>query len=843
MSHCQNQESIIIVDYIDLYRKHFNAKLFPLRKFVLGDKTSKQPLEADYLDKDYSDEELRAYVSKGHSLGWSLGPRDIVADLDVATAERPDKQGDQIRPLLENLLGDARFTTVVEAPSGGRHYYLRLPDGVDSTAIKTKIRELPSVDILRFRNYVVIAGSNHWQGGQYEFSDETKLLGFFDNETVSPALIKYLQRDEKLESKQVEQSKISTSLLDGILSVLPVEQFRDHASWFSIMCGCHHVTEGSDEGLESFLKWSLSDPQYFNHQSKIEKRWKSLDPHKTRGYTLGTLLYELRQFGREDVVDLVRVQLDFGDTPVESIPGMDFSALDIPTTVTKPPASAKPRFEKTTEEMAFNDQIIQHLAKQDEIYARLDQLVYVSVDGTLHHRKLSSLGLCEYLSSIYQTGTYNALGMWKPSLFTPRTGTQIVEREQWKDVKSLRRITPMPIISQAGLHQTIGYDPITGLYYYTPDHTKIPKVPRSPSREMAQESLAIIIDLIDEFPFADPCHRSAWLASLLGIVARPMLGPCAPMTVVDGNRSGAGKGMLCDLIGDICLAPGGVVAKFTGLDKDETEQRKMFLALARENPLIGVFDNFKSGGSIGSPVLDAILTTGSVSGRVLGLTKIDHAEFDTTLFATANRIQIDPNSDLLRRIFYILLETRAENPEKQKFKYSDIRAQARKNRGMYLAAALTIMEYARTHRDSLPEVTPWGSYTGYDIVRRVLVDLGEPDPRDSVANLRANEGTDRELALVIEGLKQLGAINRENGLTSAQLADKFDSQDAFGTAKERQAIHDLKEILIRVTSNRKMSDQIGNSLKKYKKQASRGEWLVEKANARNSKVWWVESVE
>jgi len=834
-----------MMDNIDLYRKQYNAKLFPLKKFVLKDPESKVAYESGHMDKEYSDEELRAYVAKGHSIGWTLGPRDIVIDLDVATEERPNKQGEQIKPLLENLLGESLLTTVVESPTGGRHYYLRLPEGVRSTDIRTKIRELPSVDVQRFRQHVVIAGCNHWQGGQYEFSAETKLLGFYENKVISPALLHYLQRDEKIESDQIEKAVIGVSLLDKILSVLPVEQCREHATWFSIMCACHHVTQGSDEGLESFLKWSLSDPDYADHQDKIEKRWASLDPHKVRGYTLGTLLYELRQFGREDVVDLVRLQMDFGDQPVESIPGADLSAFDIPTSATRPPADDMPRFEKTTKEMAFNDQIIQHLAKQEHMYARLDQLAYVSIRGTaLHQRKLSSLGLCEYLSSICQTGTYNALGLWKPALFTPRTGTQIVEREQWEGIKILRRITPMPIISEAGLHQTLGYDPFTGLYYYASDYAKIPRVPRSPSKQMAQEALAVIIDLVDEFPFADPCHRSAWLASLLGVVARPMLGPCAPMTIIDGNRSGAGKGMLCDLICDICLAPGEAAGKFTGLDKNEDEQRKMFLALARENPLIGIFDNFKSGGSIGSPVLDAILTTGAVSGRILGITKIEKAVFDTTLFATANRIQIDANSDLLRRIFYILLETRAENPEQQKFKYPEVRAQAQQNRGKYLAAALTIMEYARTHRDSLPPVTPWGSYGGYDIVRRVLVDLGEPDPRGGISKLAERHQGATELSNVIDAMAMIG-MSSTRGMTAREIWTAITTDEFEDDADRKALLEEARTALIPPWSKGDPVTWLGRRIStQFRDQMHDGRWIREGDKKRaNSKVFFLRAAE
>lgn len=834
------------MDYIDLYRKQFSAQLFPLKKFNLGDPDSKRPLESEYQFKEYSDEDLREYVRNGHSIGWRLGPHDIVLDLDVSTAERPGKKGDQVRPMLENLLGAALTTAIVESPHGGKHYYLGLPEGVDSTSIRTKIRELPSVDVLRFRQYVVIAGSPHWQGGTYEFSAETKMFGDYNRSTLNEALLRLLRRDPKIESPEIEAATIGVGLLDDLLKCLPATDYQDHSEWFGMMAACHHATGGSDEGLESFLHWSLSDPKYADDREKISKRWRTLDPHKTRGYSVGTIFHELRRAGREDAINLAQLRMDFGDQPVDPGPSPKASALDFSALNPKPrPVDERTKIEKSPNDKATNDKFIAELAKRPEIFSRLDQLVYVSSHGTqLHQRQLEGPSIVEELSDICRFGEYKGkLGKWVDMDVPGKYGIQIEKRQIWQGVRVLRRVTPMPVMTAGGIHQLPGYEPTTGLFYHAPDMLSIPRVPRNPSREQAQESLATLIDLIDEFPFGEPCHRSAWLASLFGVVARPLLGPCAPMSLVDGNRSGAGKGMLCDLISDICLAPGDNAAKFTGLDKNEDEQRKMFLALARENPIIGVFDNFKSGSSLGSPVLDAILTTGVVNGRLLGMTKIIYAAFDSVLFATANRIQIDPNSDLTRRIFYILLETTSENPEQRTFKYPDIRSHAKQNRGKYLAAALTIMEYSRLNLESLPTVTPWGSYTGYDLVRRVLVDLGEPDPRESVAQLAAKGQGATELSQVLSAMELIG-MSHDNALTAREIWDKLSNMDEFEEDQDKKLIiEEAKRALVPPWGKGDPIKTVGQRLtKQYRDQMHGGRWLRSDMDSRRKiNVFYLDS--
>lgn len=832
-----------MTDAIEIYTQSFNAHLFPLRRCVIGDKKSKHPLEPEWQTTVYPVDQLQAYLKRGHAIGWRLGPQDLVLDVDVATAERPDKKGDQVLGLLENLMGSAKHTPIVQGSTGGRHYYLKLPEGVDSTAIRTKIRELPDVDVLRFRQFVVIAGSPHWQGGHYEFDLMTQMFGEYHRQTVNDAVLNLLLRDPKIDSERIESSSVEPGLLEDILKCLDVTNFRDHVNWFGIMAACHHATEGSEDGLESFLHWSLGDPKYQGDREKIEKRWQSLDPHKTRGYTLGTLIHELREAGREDAISVVHLKMEFGDLASDavSVPGFDELGIPGQDFPAKPPKKEYPQVEHILDEEILNEGFIKHLAARPQIYARLDQLYHMDIKGgELYSRRLESLSLCESLSACCELGDFTGkLGKWKPKRIPERVGRQLAAYEKWEGVKLLRRISPLPIMTERGIHQRPGYEPLTGLFYYAMDMADIPKVKRSPSREDAMQALEIIKDLVSEFCFAEPVHMSAWVASFLGVVGRPILGNCAPMTIVDSNRSGAGKGLLCELVSDICLGPANHPAKFTGLDKNEDEQRKMFLALARENPIIGIFDNFKSGGSIGSPVLDSILTSGHVNGRILGLTKITHAVFDSVLFANANRIQFDPGSDLLRRIFYVLLETPSESPEKRVFKYREVRAHAQKNRGKYVAAALTLLEAARLNFDDLLTVEPWGSYTGYDLVRRALVWLGEPDPRGSVSGKRTGTAPDgkRELRLVIKGLIILGCD--KTSLTARQIDEKLQVNE-FKDTREQELLNEVDSLLApRRNTNRPLS--IGNRLaKKYRDQALDGKWIREVGKHEDVTLWAVQ---
>jgi len=65
-------------------------------------------------------------------------------------------------------------------------------------------------------------------------------------------------------------------------------------------------------------------------------------------------------------------------------------------------------------------------------------------------------------------------------------------------------------------------------------------VPDAPTRTQAEQALATLGGLLDEFAFADPSDRSAALAALLTAAVRPSL-PQAPMFHVRAHQVASGK--------------------------------------------------------------------------------------------------------------------------------------------------------------------------------------------------------------------------------------------------------------------------------------------------------------
>src|SRR4029077_12667046 len=75
-----------------------------------------------------------------------------------------------------------------------------------------------------------------------------------------------------------------------------------------------------------------------------------------------------------------------------------------------------------------------------------------------------------------------------------------------------------------------------------------PSVPDSPHHGHALDAAKLLLDVVADFPFEKPEHQAAWIASLLTPLAWFAFDGAAPMTLIDGNVRGVGKGLLPDVI-------------------------------------------------------------------------------------------------------------------------------------------------------------------------------------------------------------------------------------------------------------------------------------------------------
>jgi putative DNA primase/helicase len=128
--------------------------------------------------------------------------------------------------------------------------------------------------------------------------------------------------------------------------------------------------------------------------------------------------------------------------------------------------------------------------------------------------------------------------------------------------------------------------------------------------------------------------------------------------------------------------------------------------------------------------------------RILGRSEMPLCECRTALFATGNNVAF--KGDMVRRGLLCALEALEARPELHEYQH-DVLARIHAERGKYVAATLTVVR-AYLAAGSPKVCKPFGSYHRWNaLVRSPLVWLGEPDPVDSIEEIRREDQTLSEL--------------------------------------------------------------------------------------------------
>ena len=832
---------------IEIYADNYNARLFPCKKrSFIGDKEAKRPLLEGWRGTEHPPAELLRYWVAGHPIAWALGPNDLIVDVDAPNSEKPDKQGLVSLEKLNNLLGVplSSVAPVVRTEHGGQHYYLTIPEGLN---LRKTIKDLPDIDFLTEGMYVLIAGSIHWLGGHYSFAPETELLDDYGRPECPSVLLDLITKGDAI--GDTVATEISGELLSRMLAPLDPRQYSNHSDWFSIFAASHHATGGTDDGLEAFVAWSLLDDDYRGHGEKIRHRWRTLDPTASGGLTVATLFGELDATGNSDAAAMVRAAIEFDDEDFSDPEQYDpelfgFDAFDFAPTAGEKKAKKlkKKKIVYGFDELKLNDKIIERVAKMPNIFQRSKMLVTISDSEIL---PLNPLGLCEQISSVVDLGVETedkktGETEWASKRIPERVGKQIAARASWFGVRRLKAVTPIPLLTTAGPLQTPGYDALSGVFYSKT--IDVPRIANNPSLNDATAAAALLFETVVDFPFASDSHRSAWLASLLTVLARPAIEGPTPLTFVDGNQRGVGRGLLTDLVYLICF--GENMPKQASMPTDEAEMSKVMLSIAMRNRPTYNFDNLPSGSKIGSPSLDSVLTNGTVAGRILGRSEIQDYPIDTVFFASGNRIALDKNTDIIRRLNYINLQSKEEKAERrQDFKHggeASLRQYVKDRRAALIHAGLTILEHARQNDEDL-KLPADGSYQSFsNVVRRAIVLIGEPDPLDTRLDLEMRDETRGELAIVIDALAEIGAVSVDSGMPASEIFTKLDSFEDDQPLVLSQA---LQLLAPRGTDNPVVRTGVRLS-KHYRDQVCDGRWIrFQKNPSKKVNVFWVETID
>jgi putative DNA primase/helicase len=376
---------------------------------------------------------------------------------------------------------------------------------------------------------------------------------------------------------------------------------------------------------------------------------------------------------------------------------------------------------------------------------------------------------------------------------------------RWNHFPPVRGIITAPTLRPDGtmLHEP-GYDRATGLY-----HMLAKKIRLHPallggvlSRQDALEALALLRELLSEFPFVGGNTGASFSVALSMIITAALRGavPQAPFHLIRAPTRGSGKSYLVNVVA--ALVTGRDCPAVTAGGDGETElEKRIDAALLRAHPIFSL-DNLV--GEIKSDKLCVALSEPIVSVRVLGLSKLIDVEQSTFFVGTGNNCHLV--GDLTRRRVDADLDPQMERPELRDFS-GDPKAAVLADRGRYLSAALMIPR-AYLAAGAPQRLTPLASFAAWSkFVREALVWLDLADPVSTLDAAYHDDQTQQNERRVVEAWATEIGVGK--GVTAKELADAAEEVDANGACVRPQLRAALSEALCKSAAQSGMTPAAG----------------------------------
>jgi hypothetical protein len=575
--------------------------------------------------------------------------------------------------------------------------------------------------------------------------------------------------------------------------------------WLRIGAALHSA---GDHMLSLWIEWSAGSKDF--NEDECRDKWKTFT-RGNGGVTLGTLFFMAEAAGW---IRPKRKYVRKGE-PIE-ITRNDEG--EVATITEEMPANA---VEVLLDEKAVNDKVVELLAGRGDIFdhnGSLAMIVDEYIDGEGNRKSIQHLSLATLRELITETCRFFT---WKVDKETgedfpewqrvPRwTYEAIMVRGTWSGIRPLRGLVTSPVLRADGsILQAEGYDVDSGLYV---DLTEtFPDIDSHPSSEAVQRAVAMLNDVVVDFPFRDDACRSAWLASLLTPLAREAYRGCTgPLFLFDANTRGSGKGLLSDVSSLIVM--GRTATRMTAPREDE-EFRKRITSIVEKGSRIVLIDNIA--GRFGCESLDAALTTPDWEDRRLGTNEMIERPLRHAWYATGNNVLL--GADTARRVCHIRLVSPLENPEdREGFKYPDIRGHIRKNRPALLTAALTILRGFIAAGRPDQRLKPWGSFEEWSaLVRDSIVWAGLADPGGTRTELRAT--SDSEAGALRQMLMAVDHIDPDgHGLRTSDMLKIATGKDQSYGSSDSDMLREGIEMFCESSIDRVNTRRLGVRLSHFK---------------------------
>ena len=286
-------------------------------------------------------------------------------------------------------------------------------------------------------------------------------------------------------------------------------------------------------------------------------------------------------------------------------------------------------------------------AKESNLFRRGEQFVAVDSE-TGETRGMTSARFVSWIESV--AWPFRFVESKKvPGEFRPRyarigkdTAQLLLESDDFRGaVRELRGVHEVRLLVWRGEggKRTIellpeGYDPASGIFPADTvplDHGLDPSLARK-----------WLDDLFGEYPWEDAASRAVQFAGMISPFVRLLLpaGAKRLMIIHNANQPGTGKSTL----GRMCLAGVYGTAAVKSVDRDPAELRKVLDTCAFERKPFLFLDNMTD---LRSPELNAFVTSGRWSARVLGKSQTEEVNVEAQVFINGN--QLDVGRELARR--------------------------------------------------------------------------------------------------------------------------------------------------------------------------------------------------
>ncbi|WP_294197297.1 hypothetical protein [uncultured Sphingomonas sp.] len=414
-------------------------------------------------------------------------------------------------------------------------------------------------------------------------------------------------------------------------------------------------------------------------------------------------------------------------------------------------------------------------------------------------------------------------GRWQRCDVPTNVVGSLARNRDLTDLPELRNVARQPYL-RAGdftLINTPGYDTATGVYasfdaadFVLPTATK----------ENAVEALTLLKGLLTEFEFDGDEDRATTLSAMLTATIRDTL-KVAPGFNITASSPGSGKSYLASVIAPFA-SPGE--PRNISYPLTQEEATKVVLSLALEQPPVVCFDDMATDW-LPHGAMNRMLTSGQISERLLGSNRVVTARAASLVLGTGNNIR--PLRDMARRVASIYLLPQSEVAATRAFDAKPAE-EVRRNRGRYVAAALTIITAwlaAGKPKADVPNIAGFEDWS--DLCRQPLIWLGEPDPATSLIQQMTHDPDKEQLGELLRAWRdEFG----QRGMMVRQVLQR---------ANERQH-DDLHAAILElpcVEAGRINQSRFGRYLGRNKNRIVGGLKLVEAANSER-RAWAVQPV-